>query len=863
MPAGGIAPSIVESLTKPTPKVLHDAAAALLADGHLDAAEPVFCALLERLGFGVQAAIGLARIAAKRGNPHATSAAWRHCLNRFPSDAKPFWFLELARAERQLGNLVDAEASLRRCAEHFPKFAPATVNLASLLLTMGRPTESVDVWQTAIQEGSERAQPWWIVEYAAALRAAGRGEVPETVVEAVLRRFPNEPAALAIRARRAAGREDWAGALDFWTRCLDLQPVAPQPEWLNGRALALFRLWRAEEALSVWQDLIMRHPDFVSGYTDMAYAAAELGQWEHADQCWSALIGRFPERAGPEWFARRAMGLLYLWPDGSIDAAIAELDARFPDSPLGRQMAVRLANRRDVGLSTLKTLVEDAVGRFPADRELLTQQVRVLLAYERLADAEAVVQTLEADEDDSHALISRWRLVIDRDGEEAIVESVDHAVSGHSWQVSQALEIGDFLFSACSVWSMERALVMFNDLNLQFPGRVAVACARARTLIKLRQDQAALDLIELVPPPYQSQDMMELRAWASARRGDVGDARRIWQKILARYYFRAVHGAEPNLKLVVAASNEKQFEGVTVFVPVQNEMAQLPEFLRHHRQLGVRRFVVVDNMSTDGSEAYLRVQPDVMLYRTADNFQDAGCGMRWINALIERHGGSGWCLFLDADEAFVYPGWESTQLPHLTEYLDREGAQAVSAFMLDVYPERLSDSALVTHADCRYYDADYDWIGHVRPPYCRPLGGVRSRLFQAKEYLQKVPLMKSGCGIYIDNHETTALRFAHLTGALLHYKILGLRAKHYNTFSGAGGNNPFMTDCGLETMRRYERYASRFPAVSSIALCAPHVTETLTDSLTLVDRGLMHAPATFFRWMGRAETGERTTSGRT
>ena len=862
-PAGAIAPSIAQSLLKPTPRVLHDAATALLSSGHLDAAEPVFRGLLERLNFGVRAAIGLARIAEKRADPQAASATWRECLKRFPGDAKPFWYIGLARAARELGNGADAEASLRKCVERFPKFAPAAANLASALASMGRPSEAVEVWRTALRDGSDQVQPWWILEYAAALRSAGHGDLPDDVLDAGLSRLPDDPTMLAFQARRAAGEENWGAALDFWTRCLDRQPATGEPEWLTGQAMALFRLWRAEEAMEVWQDLTKLYPDFVAGYSDMASAAAELGRWEIAGQCWSRAIERFPERTGPEWIARRAMCSLYRWPDKSLDAAIAELDMRFPESPVGRHMAIRLANRCNLGLRALETLVEDAVGRFPADREILAQKVRVLLAHQRLADAEAVVQRLEADEEDHHALISRWRLVTDRDGEESIVESVHRASSGHSRPVSQVLEIGEFLLSVSSPWSLKQALVVFNDLEKRCPGRVTVAVAKARTLISLRQDQAALDLIESLPQLYQSQDVMELRAWACARRGDVDDARRIWESILARYYFRAVHSPQPSLEPVFRPVTETQCKGVTAFVPVRDELAQLPEFLRHHRRLGVRRFVVVDNMSTDGSDAYLLAQPDVMLYRTADNFQDANCGMRWINALIERHGAGGWCLFIDADEAFVYPAWESIPLSRLIEYLDQEGAEAVSAFMLDVYPERLSDSegAPVTHGDCRYYDGDYEWIGHVRPPYRRPLGGVRSRLFGVKEYLQKVPLIKSGRGIYIDNHATTAVRFASVTGALLHYKMIGLRAKRDTAPANKEGN-PFVTDLGLETMRRYEQYASHLTALSNVDLRASEASQPLTDSLTLASRGLMRSPAKFLRWMGEhLPEGERHRDG--
>jgi hypothetical protein len=39
-----------------------------------------------------------------------------------------------------------------------------------------------------------------------------------------------------------------------------------------------------------------------------------------------------------------------------------------------------------------------------------------------------------------------------------------------------------------------------------------------------------------------------------------------------------------------------------------------------------------------------------------------GLGMRWVNELIDRHGRRNRCLFVDADEALVFPGYEDVML---------------------------------------------------------------------------------------------------------------------------------------------------------------------------------------------------------
>jgi tetratricopeptide (TPR) repeat protein len=850
-PAGAISASLVQSLAAPTPALLHETATMLLAGGHLDAAELLFRALLERVKFGPRAAVGLARVAAQRADPQLSVAAWRDCVTRFPRETEPNWYVEIARAERALGRLPDAEATLQQCREQFPQFAPALAELAGVLVSRGRPHEAVGLWRMAIQNLAAQARPSWVTGYAAALSAAGHSDQGDVHLEEIVRRFQDVPAVLAFEARHAAAREDWAVALDLWTRSVEGQPGAAEPGWLNGRAVALLRLWQAEGALNIWQDLIARYPDFLPAWLEMAAALEELGMGDRAEQHWLDLTARFAQNVAPEWLVRRARCLLPRGPSRALDETISDLETRFPELPLGRHIAIALATRLDLNAQALATLVTEAVVRFPDDRQLLAHQVRVLLGCGRFAEAEAVVRRLETAGDDYLALISRWRLMCDGAGSETLRDSVQQVLDGRAFTLWPALAIGDFIAQRCEPWSMALALEMFNNLNSRYPGRVVVASARARMLIALRRDQEALAVIAAIPTVYESQEVLELRAWAQMFKAEVNGAAQTWQRILALNHFRAVRG-EPNLELVQRAPAATSPTEVTAFVGVRNELSQLPEFLRHHRDIGVGHFVVIDNCSTDEGPAYLRAQPDVTLYRTADDRQSAGCGMRWINALIERHGAVGWCLFVDADEWLIYPQWERAPLPRLIEYLDFEGAEAVSAFMLDVYPQQWpsADGERVTHAQCRYYDADYAWIGHVRPPYRRPLGGVRARLFRVKEYLQKVPLIKSGCGIYIDNHETTPLRFSSVTAALLHYKMLGVIAQGNGQLTGVREDSARR---GLGVMRRYESYASRIATLKGRDLRAPGVSQLLADSLTLADRGLMQAPAPFRDWITRAD----------
>lgn len=853
-PAGALPSPIARLLRERTIGALRDAAAALLAGERFELAEMVFRAFAERPDIDPWAIAGLAKVLARRGDPEAAVIAWRDCLSRFADHVEPHWLIELAQSERQSGWVAEAEATLRRCCEQFPKFAPSAAALADLLAKTSRPAQAGATWQTAIRDFSEDALPWWFSGLASAMRDADSPEQAEVARQEMDRRFPKAAATLSMQARAAAERQDWNRALGLWTECLDRHPTSMAPTSLNGQAKALFRLWRIEEALEIWRDLIKRFPDFIPVHAEMGAALLELGNFAAAQQCFSAMIVRFPDKLRPEWFANLAQSLHSQQKGHLGGLVLAELESRFPDLPLACRERYRFSFEMEFGLDAQSTLIENAVRRFPGDRGFLAAHVVMLLAFGRLADAEKIVKALEAKENDSYAIISRWRFDLDRSGGELVKQTEQRIVMGRAWPLGQGLAMGLFLLELWSVWAAELARFLFDDLATRFPNQIRVVCARARTLIMLQEDHLALKLIESIPLLYQTADVLELRAWAAAQRGEDDQAKEVWKTVLSRKYIPAIHRPKPAMKLLTPEDRASGPKGVTAFILFRNELPLLPEFLQHHRKLGIRRFVFIDYMSSDDSSAILLHQPDVILYRCEDSFQLSSAGMRWKNALIKRHGGGGWCLHVDVDEMFIYPGWETTPLSRLTEYLDREDMEGVSAFMLDVFPQRLFDEAgePTRYTEYRYYDSDYAWMGLVRPPYLRPAGGVRSRLFQAQEFQHKVPLIKSSCGLALNAHETTHLRFANITGALLHYKLLNLaiRGKKLRSSDGA---NPFVpTNRGAEIVRRHERYASRLASMRNVDLFKAGVSEELADSLTLADRGLMQAPRQFRDWLQAA-----------
>lgn len=124
-----------------------------------------------------------------------------------------------------------------------------------------------------------------------------------------------------------------------------------------------------------------------------------------------------------------------------------------------------------------------------------------------------------------------------------------------------------------------------------------------------------------------------------------------------------------------------------VFACLRNESLRLSDWLDHYRSLGAAHFLIVDNDSDDGSAELLTAQPDVSLWRTDAGYRQARFGMDWVGWLLARFGHGHWCITVDADELLIYPHWQTRDLAALTTELDRTGAVAMGALMLDLYPK--------------------------------------------------------------------------------------------------------------------------------------------------------------------------------
>ena len=125
---------------------------------------------------------------------------------------------------------------------------------------------------------------------------------------------------------------------------------------------------------------------------------------------------------------------------------------------------------------------------------------------------------------------------------------------------------------------------------------------------------------------------------------------------------------------------------------LRNEIDLVRPFLSHHRALGVDRFVMIDNGSTDGTREYLAGQDDVLLVDELGSYRDSRAGIAWLNREGEARCRGNWTLILDADEFFLPPR-PNENLLALASRMEGASARALPASMVTMMPSRRVDGS--------------------------------------------------------------------------------------------------------------------------------------------------------------------------
>ncbi len=206
---------------------------------------------------------------------------------------------------------------------------------------------------------------------------------------------------------------------------------------------------------------------------------------------------------------------------------------------------------------------------------------------------------------------------------------------------------------------------------------------------------------------------------------------------------------------------------IRLFSVVRNEILRLPYFFQYYKNIGIDRFFIIDNGSTDGTLTFLSKQKNTHVFVTKKSFSKYKT--IWVEYLLKKYGVGNWCLFMDADELLCYPYCEYISIKELCCYLDKNKFTAMFSFLLDMYSKkpiylthyRSGENFLKTTS---YFD------NYVPKNF---LGGMRRRVFNTDSGLKKFVLFKYKPNILftIGCHVLLHADFPNtLTGCILHFK---------------------------------------------------------------------------------------------
>jgi hypothetical protein len=292
-------------------------------------------------------------------------------------------------------------------------------------------------------------------------------------------------------------------------------------------------------------------------------------------------------------------------------------------------------------------------------------------------------------------------------------------------------------------------------------------------------------------------------------------------------------------------------DDVIVISVMRDGEAWLQSFLAHHRLMGVKNFVIMDNGSSDRSVEILSKQPDVTLLRTYAPYHSYENTMK--RYLAKRYCHGRWCLCLDVDELFDFPRSTERPLATLIGYLNHQGFNAVITQMLDMFSDGpISEARIDPETNLRTEYPFYDISNIARTPYpfgnvpnpsiMMHHGGIRMSVFGTNNGLTKVSLFRMDGKIkpFISWHHALNARLADISCVLLHFPFAN---SFYTKVVEAVESGRY----GYLTTDEYTSYLSglqKLPQLS-LKLESARMLETVDE---LLDHGFLADSDDFRRW---------------
>ena len=708
----------------------------------------------------------------------------------------------------------------------------ARIELARLLQAQRRHAAAEATWRGLLADNPDDQTAW--TGLLRVLRLRLRFADAASLAGEALARWPTARPFILESARIATQREDHPRAAELYHAALALP--GSTPELLEELAQSLVAQHRFAAAAAIHRQLVAAEPAQPRWREAQARAAEEEGDVERAVRHWDEVLHLDPRhlRAG------LAIGRLH-----EEAARLGEAGARFrdlaelhPDSIEPWCQLGRMASAQAEHAAAIAWL-ERATTLRPDDPGAAALLLRALAAGNALGRAMRHARLLALRFPDHLDARLQVPWVEERAGRiERAAAGLRELATDFPQSFTPALRLGEILVRHDRA---REALAVLEAAHADHPRCLGVRLALADLRLGVAGAPAADPLVEALRADYPvHREVLKRVARVETIQGRLVPARRIWRETVR--FDRRIAGPPLHLERLDDRPIPDGAGEIRLFTRLRNEQLRLPWLFDFYRGQGVDRFFVVDNGSDDGSRDYLLGRPDTHLFLTTDSYAVFGGGMRWLNHLLDRHGTGSWCLTVDVDEVLAYPHAERLDLRRLTEHLDRQGAQALFAFMLDMYAE---DSLReVTYRPgqhplelCPCFDrAGYIHRDHPDFPFRMIAGGLVSRfLYDRRQdgvYLHKVPLVRwqEDLRYTSSTHTLYPVALAAETGVLLHFKYMAdfidrarIEAERKQYWQGA---------------KRYAEFHRRLDGSHAVDFRC-ELTERFRSTAQLVELGLM------------------------
>ncbi len=264
--------------------------------------------------------------------------------------------------------------------------------------------------------------------------------------------------------------------------------------------------------------------------------------------------------------------------------------------------------------------------------------------------------------------------------------------------------------------------------------------------------------------------------------------------------------SDPHLKRTSGSFASLGPDDLPLVCVVRNAAPHIGAFLRYYRAMGVTRFIMVDDLSEDGTGEMLAAAPDVDLFGSSLRYREADAGRVWRDALFDLYGRDRWYVSVDSDEFLVFPRMNERSIRDFIAELEENGISRCLAPMIDMYPSgRLIDGTFVDDGKSYPFEVSccFDGDGYTAKQErfgVAVRGGPRQRLFGRSMRLSKFPLLRVDKGTdyrrgSIHGPGPCARNSLPATGTLLHYRFSSRSLEEFRRIadekSHAGGSDHY------------------------------------------------------------------------